>query len=162
MAFCRYQCLRCLNYDLCQNCFFHGVVSRYHKLWHPMQEYCTRVTRRDATKALLKVLANYLSLSNRRNEKKNKRRAKQLSSNLSKKQLKERQVQTKTGKISQGQRYLPHEPNLENGVSKIGKANEPGDNTFKIPEPVSNAKVLFKPRKMKKCFLPLIYKNSLI
>ena len=107
-----------------------------------MQEYCTKGTRRDATKALLKVLSNYLSLSNRRNEKKNKRRAKQLSSNLSKKQLKERQVQSKTGKISQGQRYLPHEPNVENGVPKTGKAEEPEDSTFKVPEPVSNAKVL--------------------
>ena len=33
-----------------------------------MQEYCTRGTRKDATKALLKLLSNHLSLKNRREE----------------------------------------------------------------------------------------------
>ncbi len=38
----RYQCLRCLRYDLCQHCFFYGHTSRGHRLEHPMQEYCYR------------------------------------------------------------------------------------------------------------------------
>ena len=132
----RYQCLRCLNYDLCQNCFFHGVVSRYHKLWHPIQEYCTRGTRRDETRALLKVLSNHLSLAKRRKEKRNIRRAKQLSSNSSKNQLKEKQVQTKTSKITQSQRYLPHDPKLEKEASTNEKGIEKAENTFKVPESV--------------------------
>ena len=56
----RYQCLRCINYNLCQHCFFHGHVSRGHKLEHPMQEYCYRSNRRDATKAFVKLLVNNL------------------------------------------------------------------------------------------------------
>ena len=123
-----------MNYDLCQDCFFHGVVSRYHKLWHPIQEYCTRGTRRDATKALLKVLSNHLSLSNRRKERKNKRRAKQLKSNSSKKQLKDNQIQAKTSKMIQGQRYLPHDPTLETQSSR----NESTANSLKTVEAVVN------------------------
>ena len=57
-SFFRYQCLRCLNYDLCQHCFFHGNRNRHHKLEHPMQEYCYRSTKKDATKAFLKLLIN--------------------------------------------------------------------------------------------------------
>ena len=125
-----------MNYDLCQNCFFHGVVSRYHKLWHPIQEYYTRGTRRDETRALLKVLSNHLSLAKRRKEKRNKRRAKQLSSNSSKNQLKEKQVQTKTSKITQSQRYLPHDPKLEKEASTNEKGIEKAENTFKVPESV--------------------------
>ena len=118
------------------------MVSRYHKLWHPMQEYCTKGTRRDATKALLKVLSNHLSLSNRRNEKKNKRRAKQLASNLSKKQLKEQKAQTKTAKLSRGQRYLPHEPNLEMNDLENGKVKDSVDYSFKTPDSATDQQVL--------------------
>lgn len=39
----RYRCLRCLGYDQCQSCFFHGRLSKRHKLKHPMQEYCWEV-----------------------------------------------------------------------------------------------------------------------
>ncbi len=58
----RYQCLQCLNYDLCQHCFFYGLTSRGHKISHPMQEYCYKSTRRDATRAALKTMANKLGL----------------------------------------------------------------------------------------------------
>lgn len=54
----RYQCLCCLNYDLCQHCFFYGLTSKNHKLEHPMQEYCYRGSRKDATKAFIKLLVN--------------------------------------------------------------------------------------------------------
>ncbi|KAK2162351.1 hypothetical protein LSH36_100g10019 [Paralvinella palmiformis] len=37
----RYRCLRCFNFDMCQNCFFSGRKAKGHKLTHPMQEYCT-------------------------------------------------------------------------------------------------------------------------
>lgn len=39
----RYQCLRCLGYNLCQDCFLHARTSRSHKLSHPIQEYCHEV-----------------------------------------------------------------------------------------------------------------------
>ena len=41
---CRYRCLRCFNFDMCQNCFFSGRKAKGHKLTHPMQEYCTAVS----------------------------------------------------------------------------------------------------------------------
>ena len=107
-----------------------------------MQEYCTKGTRRDATKALLKVLSNHLSLSNRRNEKKNKRRAKQLASNFSKKQIKEQKAQTKAVKLSRGQRYLPHEPNQEINDLEHGKVKDSVDYSFKNPDPLTDQQVL--------------------
>lgn len=39
----RYRCLKCFNFDMCQNCFFSGRKAKNHKLNHPMQEYCTTV-----------------------------------------------------------------------------------------------------------------------
>lgn len=41
----RYRCLKCFNFDMCQNCFFSGRKAKNHKLTHPMQEYCTAVRR---------------------------------------------------------------------------------------------------------------------
>ena len=45
--FSRYRCLKCFNFDMCQECFFAGKGGRYksHKMTHPMQEYCTTVSR---------------------------------------------------------------------------------------------------------------------
>ena len=43
---CRYRCLKCFNYDLCQNCFFTGERNKGHKLAHPMQEYSFPVRQR--------------------------------------------------------------------------------------------------------------------
>ncbi|XP_076652088.1 dystrophin, isoforms A/C/F/G/H isoform X8 [Halictus rubicundus] len=40
----RYRCLKCFNFDMCQNCFFSGRKAKNHKLTHPMQEYCTATT----------------------------------------------------------------------------------------------------------------------
>lgn len=39
----RYQCLQCLSYNQCQQCFWLGLISKNHKVTHQMQEYCTRV-----------------------------------------------------------------------------------------------------------------------
>ena len=43
----RYRCLKCFNFDMCQECFFAGKGGRYknHKMTHPMQEYCTNVSK---------------------------------------------------------------------------------------------------------------------
>ena len=129
MYYFRYQCLRCLNYDLCQDCFFHGVSNRYHRLWHPMQEYCTRGTRKDATKALLKLLSNHLSLKKRREEKKKRRNAKLLRSNKSK-ELKENKFNMKNTKNSHDQRYLPHDPRLETEDSNLGNTKKAESSTM--------------------------------
>lgn len=40
----RYRCLRCFNFDICQNCFFSQRTAKNHKLTHPMQEYCLPVS----------------------------------------------------------------------------------------------------------------------
>ena len=77
-----------------------------------------------------------MSIAKRRKEKKNKRRAKQLSSNSSKNPLKEKQFQTKTSKINQSQRYLPHDPKLDKEASKNERAVEKMESTFRVPESV--------------------------
>ena len=41
----RYRCLKCFNFDMCQNCFYSGRRSKTHKLTHPIQEYCTAVSK---------------------------------------------------------------------------------------------------------------------
>merc|ERR1719445_516349 len=56
----RYQCLQCLSYDLCQNCFFFGVSTKGHKPKHPVQEYCYPSTKKEEAKAFLATLANKL------------------------------------------------------------------------------------------------------
>uniref|UniRef100_A0A1B6IAL2 Dystrophin n=1 Tax=Homalodisca liturata TaxID=320908 RepID=A0A1B6IAL2_9HEMI len=56
----RYRCLRCLGYDQCQSCFFHGRLSKRHKLKHPMQEYCWETTTGQATVAFFKAMVNRL------------------------------------------------------------------------------------------------------
>ncbi|KRZ62067.1 Dystrophin [Trichinella nativa] len=35
----RYRCLKCFNFDMCQNCFFAQRTAKNHKISHPMQEY---------------------------------------------------------------------------------------------------------------------------
>ena len=54
----RYQCLQCLSYDLCQNCFFTGVAGRGHKPGHPVQEYCYPSTKREEAKAFFATIVN--------------------------------------------------------------------------------------------------------
>ncbi|KAK3873602.1 hypothetical protein Pcinc_021386 [Petrolisthes cinctipes] len=52
----RYQCLRCLGYNLCQDCFLHARTSRSHKLSHPIQEYCHETNSKEWRRALMKIL----------------------------------------------------------------------------------------------------------
>lgn len=40
----RYSCLKCTGYDLCQECFFTGKVTKKHKLSHKICEYCVRTS----------------------------------------------------------------------------------------------------------------------
>ncbi|XP_071546494.1 uncharacterized protein [Panulirus ornatus] len=57
----RYQCLWCLGYNLCQDCFLHARTSRRHKLTHPIQEYCHETNGKEWRRALMKTLRHRLS-----------------------------------------------------------------------------------------------------
>lgn len=56
----RYRCLKCFNFDMCQNCFFAAKGGRYknHKMAHPMQEYCTTTTSGEDMRDFTKLLKN--------------------------------------------------------------------------------------------------------
>jgi len=54
----RYQCLQCLSYDMCQNCFFIGMATKGHKPKHPVQEYCYPSTKREEAKAFFATIVN--------------------------------------------------------------------------------------------------------
>lgn len=56
----RYQCLRCIGYNLCQDCFLHARTSRRHKLTHPIQEYCHENTGKEWRKAVMKIMKHRL------------------------------------------------------------------------------------------------------
>ena len=54
----RYRCLRCFNFDICQNCFFSQRIAKSHKLNHPMQEYCTPTSTGDDVRDFTAVIKN--------------------------------------------------------------------------------------------------------
>ncbi|KAJ6635999.1 Dystrophin, isoform E [Pseudolycoriella hygida] len=54
----RYRCLKCLNFDMCQMCFFFGKTSKNHKFSHPMREYCTLTTPAEDMRDLAQALKN--------------------------------------------------------------------------------------------------------
>ncbi|WAR08807.1 DMDD-like protein [Mya arenaria] len=56
----RYRCLRCFNFDMCQNCFFSGRKAKHHKLTHPIQEYCTTTSSGEDIRDFTKVMKNKL------------------------------------------------------------------------------------------------------
>ena len=55
-----------MRYDLCQHCFFYGLTNRGHRLDHPMREYCFRSSKRDTTKAWIRLIINNLVFVGRR------------------------------------------------------------------------------------------------
>lgn len=61
VSLCRYQCLQCLGYDLCQSCFLHGMISKNHSIKHRMQEHCQQVG--DATGRYASVTEEALEAS---------------------------------------------------------------------------------------------------
>ncbi|XP_075226861.1 dystrophin isoform X2 [Lycorma delicatula] len=61
----RYRCLKCFNFDMCQNCFFSGRKAKNHKLTHPMQEYCTATTSGEDVRDFTRALRNKLFKSKR-------------------------------------------------------------------------------------------------
>ncbi|XP_022241838.1 dystrophin-like [Limulus polyphemus] len=54
----RYRCLKCFNFDLCQNCFFSGRKAKSHKLSHPMQEYCVTTTSGEDMRDFTRIVRN--------------------------------------------------------------------------------------------------------
>ena len=108
-----------------------------------MQEYCTRGTRKDATKALFKVLTNQISIKKRRQDKQNRRRAKKLYAKPPE-ALKEVQPKMDTHKFARNQRYLIHDPSLERTNLRSEKSNLGKDelDDFKKPCTGANGKVL--------------------
>ncbi|XP_028404706.1 dystrophin-like isoform X2 [Dendronephthya gigantea] len=52
----RYRCLKCFNFDMCQNCFWSGRVAKNHKLRHQTQEYCLPATQKEDIKDFAKVI----------------------------------------------------------------------------------------------------------
>ncbi|CAK5089037.1 unnamed protein product [Meloidogyne enterolobii] len=54
----RYRCLRCFNFDICQNCFFSQRIAKSHKLNHPMQEYCTPTSTGDDVRDFTAIIKN--------------------------------------------------------------------------------------------------------
>ncbi|CAH8870581.1 unnamed protein product [Trichobilharzia szidati] len=64
----RYRCLRCLNFDMCQQCFFAGRTARNHKLTHPMQEYCSHSTSTDSFRDFTRIVRNRFRSRDRLNE----------------------------------------------------------------------------------------------
>ncbi|PIK39555.1 putative dystrophin, isoform E, partial [Apostichopus japonicus] len=57
----RYQCLKCLNFDICQTCFLTGRSTRHHRYTHPIQEYCLVASSRDEMKAFVRTVRNKVS-----------------------------------------------------------------------------------------------------
>ena len=72
----RYQCLRCLGYNICQDCFLHARTSKNHKLTHPILEYCHETTNKEWRKAFIKTLRHKLTRNSQ-----NKQRYLSISSN---------------------------------------------------------------------------------
>lgn len=58
----RYRCLRCFNYNICQNCFLTGRHINEHldPAKHLMQEYCSATSSGDNMRDLSKIIRNKL------------------------------------------------------------------------------------------------------
>ncbi|XP_067404869.1 dystrotelin [Emydura macquarii macquarii] len=57
----RYRCLKCLNFDLCQVCFFTERHRKPHKKSHPVMEYCVQqMSAKENAKIFLRTVRNNL------------------------------------------------------------------------------------------------------
>ncbi|XP_033009177.1 dystrotelin [Lacerta agilis] len=56
----RYRCLKCLNFDICQVCFFTGQFCKPHKKSHPVMEHCVPVSTKERTKLFFRIIRNNL------------------------------------------------------------------------------------------------------
>ncbi|XP_042302107.1 dystrotelin [Sceloporus undulatus] len=56
----RYHCLKCLNFDLCQVCFFTGQNIKPHKKSHPVVEHCRPVSAKENLKLFFRMIRNNL------------------------------------------------------------------------------------------------------
>ncbi|TFK13497.1 elongation factor 1-alpha, oocyte form-like [Platysternon megacephalum] len=56
----RYRCLKCLNFDLCQVCFFTERQSKPHKRSHPVMEYCEKMSAKENAKIFFRTVRNNL------------------------------------------------------------------------------------------------------
>uniref|UniRef100_A0A0N5ALC9 Nesprin-1 n=1 Tax=Syphacia muris TaxID=451379 RepID=A0A0N5ALC9_9BILA len=61
----RYRCLKCFNFDMCQNCFFSQRIAKNHKLNHPMQEYCVPTTSGEDVRDFGIIVKNKFHLSSK-------------------------------------------------------------------------------------------------
>ncbi|XP_069717875.1 dystrotelin [Phaenicophaeus curvirostris] len=71
----RYRCLKCLNFDLCQVCFFTGRLSKPHKRSHPVVEHCVQMSAKANAKHFLRTIRNNLFPERCRRKEAQRRRA---------------------------------------------------------------------------------------
>ncbi|XP_009480929.2 dystrotelin [Pelecanus crispus] len=71
----RYRCLKCLNFDLCQVCFFTGRLSKPHKRSHPVVEHCVQMSAKVNAKHFLRTIRNNLFQERCRRKEAQRRRA---------------------------------------------------------------------------------------
>ncbi|NXW49954.1 DYTN protein, partial [Nyctiprogne leucopyga] len=71
----RYRCLKCLNFDLCQVCFFTGCLSKPHKRSHPVVEHCVQMSAKANAKHFLRTIRNNLFRERCRRKEAQRRRA---------------------------------------------------------------------------------------
>ncbi|XP_040459670.1 dystrotelin isoform X1 [Falco naumanni] len=71
----RYRCLKCLNFDLCQVCFFTGRLTKPHKRSHPIVEHCAQVSAKANAKHFLRTIRNNLFQERCRRKEAQRRRA---------------------------------------------------------------------------------------